>query len=235
MFLCYRNNWLFFKKIIFPSESFWKIWNSQAHCLDFFDHIKKKNKMPSFLCNYNDLEKMSMVCWRNASSPCLWLGCFLLAWAAFLLQGAGVCYGAEQHDKVFSASVSKVVDGDTIEVRTSGKTLRVRLWGIDTPEWQQKFSHEAKEFTRHRLAGRSVELRVKTWDSYGRLVALVMVDGHSFNAELLRQGLAWVHIYYCKEPICREWRQLEKEAKKAGRGIWQEKNPVAPWKWKQAH
>ncbi len=79
-----------------------------------------------------------------------------------------------------------------------------------------------------RLAGHRVELRVKTWDAYGRLVALVMVEGHSFNAELLREGMAWVHSYYCKESICQEWRQFEKEAKKAGRGIWQEKNPVAP-------
>jgi len=176
-----------------------------------------------------------MACRRNASSPCLWLACFLQLCGVFLFQGAGICFASDGTDKVFSAYVSKVIDGDTIEVRTSGKTLRVRLWGIDSPEWQQKFSHEARGFTQRRLGGRQVELRVKTWDTYGRLVALVMLEGHSLNEALLREGLAWVHIYYCKEPICRQWRQLEKEARKAGRGIWQEKNPVAPWKWKQTH
>jgi micrococcal nuclease len=199
------------------------------------DHIKKNNKMPAFLWNYNDLEKKSMVCRRKGLSTRFWLiGSLLIFWGV-LLQDAGKCCAGAGPDPVFSAQVSKVLDGDTIEVRVSGDTIRVRLWGIDTPEWQQRFSREAKEFTQRRLAGRRVELRAKTWDTYGRLVALVMVEGYSFNAELVREGLAWVHIYYCKEPICQQWRQLERDAKRAGRGLWQDKNPVAPWKWKQTH
>ena len=176
-----------------------------------------------------------MVRWRKGLSSWVWLACSLLLFGGVLFLDGGECFARTGLDTVFSAHVTKVIDGDTIEVKASGKTLRVRLWGIDTPEWQQKFSHEAREFTQRRLAGRQVELRGKTWDTYGRLVALVMVEGHSFNEVLLREGHAWVHIYYCKEPICREWRKLEKEARKAGRGLWQEKNPVAPWKWKQTH
>jgi len=190
--------------------------------------------MPAFLCNYNDLEKMSMVLRYNIPSRWLWVvGCLLFL--IVLLQESRSCYAAADTDTVFFAPVTRVIDGDTIEVRRLGKIVRVRLWGIDTPEWQQGFSHEAREFTRRRLAGREVELRVKTWDTYGRLVAMVMVDGNPLNEELLREGLAWVHIYYCKEPICRHWRQLEKEAKKDRRGLWRESHPIAPWQWKQTH
>jgi endonuclease YncB( thermonuclease family) len=198
-------------------------------------HIKKRSKMPAFLCHYNDLEKMPMGAWDNCPlSRWRTLGFLLLFWAVFL-STVDSCRAAADSDTVIAAHVTKVIDGDTIEVRYSGKDVRVRLWGIDTPEWEQNFSREARDFTRRRLAGRQVELGVKTRDSYGRLVAVVMVDGNSFHEELLREGLAWVHIYYCKEPVCRKWRQLEKEARNARRGLWRESHPVAPWQWKQTH
>jgi endonuclease YncB( thermonuclease family) len=162
-------------------------------------------------------------------------GFFFLACCVIFLSGHEACLAATSYGENFSAQVVKVIDGDTIEVRYQEKKLRIRLWGIDTPEHQQGFSREAQEFTRQRIQGRGVELQTKAWDKYGRLVAIVNVDGDSLNEELLREGLAWVHIYYCKEPICREWRQLEKKARQGGRGLWQDTHPVPPWKWKQNH
>lgn len=157
-----------------------------------------------------------------------WLFCLVC------LQGYKSCLAATDSAEIFSAQVTRVIDGDTLEVMHQGKRVRVRLWGIDTPEWQQEFSHEAKAFTRHRIQGRRVELLSKTWDKYGRLVAMVKVGGSSLNEELLREGLAWVHVYYCRESICRGWRRLEKEARTARRGLWQNDNPVPPWKWKSS-
>ena len=173
---------------------------------------------------------------RNAPHYRPWpLGLLFLVFCAFLLRGYESCRAATNSYELFSARVIKVIDGDTLEVTHQGKKLRVRLWGIDTPEWQQGFSHNARDFTRHRVQGQRVELLAKAWDKYGRLVAMVQVGGSSLNEELLREGLAWVHIYYCREPICRGWRQLEKEARMARRGLWQDDNPVPPWKWKQSH
>lgn len=164
------------------------------------------------------------------------LGLLFPVFCVFLVSGYELCQAnTDGYDEVFSADVAKVIDGDTLEVRYQGRKLRVRLFGIDAPEWQQEFSHKAKEFTRQRVEGQRVELQSKDWDKYGRLVAMVHVGGDSLNEELLREGLAWVHIYYCKEPICRKWRQLEKEARMARRGLWKNDNPVPPWKWKQSH
>jgi micrococcal nuclease len=195
-------------------------------------HIKKRNKMPPFLCKYKELERKSMK--GGVLSP--WLRSFLCGvFCLVCLQGVESCLAATDPGEVFSALVTQVIDGDTIEVMHQGKRVRVRLWGIDTPEWQQEFSHEARAFTLHRVQGRRVELLSKAWDKYGRLVAMVKVGGSSLNEELLREGLAWVHIYYCKEPICRGWRRMEKEARTARRGLWQKDNPLPPWKWKQRH
>ncbi len=199
--------------------------------------------MPPFFCNYNDLEKMSRAVdrclggWRKTLWCRSWsLGLLFLGICVFLVSWYDICLANQNsYDGVFSADVVKVIDGDTLEVRHQGRKLRVRLFGIDAPEWQQEFSHQAKEFARQRVEGQRVELRLKAWDKYGRLVAEVHVGGDSLNEELLREGLAWVHIYYCKEPICRKWRQLEKEARAARRGLWKNDNPVPPWKWKQDH
>lgn len=163
----------------------------------------------------------------------LWAPGLLVLLYLVLVHGSGASLAATSANEAFFARVTKVVDGDSLEVNYQGKKLRVRLWGIDSPEWQQEFSGKAKAFTRDRVQGRRVELQPKTRDKYGRLVAVVKVEGSTLNEELLKAGLAWVHIYYCKEPICQGWRQLEKEAKRARRGLWQRDNPVPPWKWKQ--
>jgi endonuclease YncB( thermonuclease family) len=182
--------------------------------------------MPPFFCIKNKLAAGYL--------QRLWsLRFFPLLLCLFLIHGQGACQAAATSADVFSVRVTKVIDGDSLEVSHQGKKLRVRLWGIDTPEWRQEFSHKAKAFTRDRVQGRRVELQPKDRDKYGRLVAVVKVGGSTLNEELLREGLAWVHIYYCKEPICQSWRQLEKEARTARRGLWQGANPVPPWKWKQ--
>ena len=138
---------------------------------------------------------------------------------------------AGQH---FKATVVKIVDGDSIEVRHKGTSIRVRLWGIDTPEWRQPFSKAAKKYTAKLVGNTEVTLEEKDWDDYGRLVALVtMADNRSLNEELLKAGLAWVHIYYCKEAICDKWYAYESQARERQIGLWSDKAPVPPWVWKR--
>ncbi len=135
----------------------------------------------------------------------------------------------------FQARVKRVIDGDSIVVRHRGEHLQVRLWGIDTPEWKQSFSSNAKQYTRKNLDNRIVTIYPKDWDSYGRLVAMVKVEERCINQALIKAGLAWVHIYYCKESICERWRNLEAGARKKGLGLWADTKPVPPWVWKRKH
>lgn len=185
--------------------------------------------MPPFFLKYSNLKKKF-----KRLSQCHWsFGFFVLLFA--LGFPGGSCLAANSAQEVFSARVIKVVDGDSLELKHKGRKLRVRLWGIDSPEWQQEFSQKALAYTRSRIQGQMVEVQPRAWDKYGRLVAIVKVGGVTLNEDLLTEGLAWVHIYYCKEPICREWRQLEKEARRARRGLWQSNDPIAPWQWKRGH
>lgn len=50
------------------------------------------------------------------------------------------------------ATVTNIVDGDTIDVRIDGVTERVRFIGIDTPERREAGFNEATAFTRNAIA-----------------------------------------------------------------------------------
>ena len=90
------------------------------------------------------------------------------------------------------ARVVAISDGDTIRVLHSGREVRVRLNGIDCPEKGQSFGTRAKEFTGDLVFDRTVTIRVRDIDRYGRTVAdVVLADGRMLNHELVRAGLAW--------------------------------------------
>lgn len=60
-------------------------------------------------------------------------------------------------------------------------------------------------------------------DRYGRTVGRVYVDGTDVNAELVRQGYAWVYRKYAEDPKLYE---LEEEVRKAERGLWGDPGPA---------
>ncbi|MBU1233791.1 MAG: thermonuclease family protein [Proteobacteria bacterium] len=185
---------------------------------------------------------------RRAHKQAVFIGCFVMQegkrkkgqfltnvvvylFTVLLVFIAVATAAAGQH---FEATVTKIVDGDTIEVFHKGRSIRVRLWGIDTPEWRQPFSKVAKKYTAKLIENTEVELEEKDWDDYGRLVAIVTTKQKlCLNAELLRAGLAWVHIYYCKEAICDTWYQIERDAREKQSGLWRDKSPTPPWVWKR--
>jgi micrococcal nuclease len=69
------------------------------------------------------------------------------------------------------ATVTYIVDGDTIDVSIGGTTYRVRYIGIDTPERGDYFFSEATEANRVLVEGQQVILvkDVSETDRYGRL------------------------------------------------------------------
>lgn len=88
--------------------------------------------------------------------------------------------------------VVKIVDGDTLDVRASETDLRVRLYGVDTPERGDHCFKEATERTRA-LAGSRVQLvpDARLQDSFKRELRYVYtVSGESIDAALVREGLA---------------------------------------------
>lgn len=129
-----------------------------------------------------------------------------------------------------SALVTKIVDGDTIDVLIDGQTYRVRYILINTPESGQPLYAEATEANRRLVAGQSVSLvkDVSETDRYQRLLRYVyLADGTFVNAEMVRQGFAQVATFPPDVAKEQEIRAAQQEAIGAGRGLWSEPAPSA--------
>ncbi len=148
------------------------------------------------------------------------IGVILLVVAAFvagyLVGRAGPPVMALEDSSVL---VSRVIDGDTVEL--SGGS-RVRYLCIDAPEQGEPLYDEAKERNRQLVEGKRVELvpGVTETDEYGLLLRYVYVDGALVNAVLVSEGLASTLVYEEDEVHAPLLRALESEAQAQGRGIW---------------
>ncbi len=127
--------------------------------------------------------------------------------------------GPFQPGNLETATVAKVVDGDTIEL-TDGR--RVRYIGINTPERDQPYYEEATETNRQLLEGRGVQLEfdVDTFDQYGRTLAYVWSNGVMANWEIVNRGFANAFTVPPNVRYEEQFRQAEREAREAERGLW---------------
>jgi endonuclease YncB( thermonuclease family) len=132
----------------------------------------------------------------------------------------------------WSGRVTRVLDGDTIEVRQGRAVEKIRLYGIDAPEKDQPYGARASRFLRKQVLRQQVEIRPVARDRYGRTVALVLRDGQSVNRLLLQRGYAWVYKRYCRKQICRQWQREQAVARQVGRGLWAADDPMPPWEWR---
>ena len=89
--------------------------------------------------------------------------------------------------------VTKVIDGDTIEVRQEKRNYKVRLSEIDAPEINQRFGTESKNFLASLILNKEIELIYITEDRYGRIVAKIYKDNKDINRSMVRSGLSWVY------------------------------------------
>ncbi|MBT5166712.1 MAG: thermonuclease family protein [Nitrosomonadales bacterium] len=144
----------------------------------------------------------------------------------------------------FSAKVQRVVDGDTIYVVDNfGQKFKVRLTGIDAPEQNQPYGLASTYHLRELLLNKIVLLKSKpkkgkpySVDRYKRVLAKIILDRRDINLSQVLNGYAWHFKRYQKQqsPKDRElYSQAELHAEKNKLGLWDEKNPIAPWKWRK--
>lgn len=127
-----------------------------------------------------------------------------------------------------SCTVTRVVDGDTLEVDLAGRTEKIRLIGVDTPETvhptkgEEPYGKEASNFTKGQLTGKQIrlEMDVQERDKYGRLLSYVWLGDTFFNEELLRQGYAQLLTIPPNIKYVERFTATQKEAREAGRGLW---------------
>ena len=114
---------------------------------------------------------------------------------ALLLQVAPHTHAEEA--PVLVAKVSKILDGDTFTL--SGESRRIRVWGLDAPEWNHRGGAAATATLRGMISGKRLRCAVFDIDRYGRLVAQCFLpDGRDIASEMIRSGAATEYCRYSR-------------------------------------
>lgn len=133
----------------------------------------------------------------------------------------------------YPARVVGVSDGDTITVLSADRVQhRIRLYGIDAPETGQDFGARAKQEASALAFGKTVTVRLRDTDRYGRTVAdVILPDGASLNVSMVGRGMAWWYRPYAPRDL--KLAASEARARAARRGLWGSPNPTLPWEWRR--
>jgi micrococcal nuclease len=144
-----------------------------------------------------------------------------------------------------TATIVKIIDGDTYKINYNGKTESVRLIGIDTPESRanQKAKRDAKKsgesLKQITALGKQatqyvksiinpgdevkIELDVQERDKYGRILGYVYLkNGTLLNEKIIRDGYAQVMTVPPNVKYQEKFLAAQQEARNNNRGLWKE-------------
>jgi endonuclease YncB( thermonuclease family) len=154
--------------------------------------------------------------------------------------------------ETIQGKVIKIIDGDTITiVDNNGFEHRVRLTGIDAPEkGGQPYGEKSTKSLSWLIHNKRVTAEYLKHDRYGRILGKIMVGskGDIFclliecvreidvGLEQIKAGMAWHYKEYQNEQSGEDrvfYSSAEKSAKKNQLGLWSDKSPIPPWKWRR--
>ena len=143
-----------------------------------------------------------------------------------------------------SVNVTRVIDGDTVEIKTrpglfrSSNKERVRLYGIDAPESSQKGGPQSTKQLRKLIGSKKkIWLQPSGTDQYGRIIALIYprksAPEDSYNYHMVLSGHA--HCYMLQPQHQATYQKAEAEAREKRRGLWKQSSHTKPWDYRKAH
>jgi len=126
-------------------------------------------------------------------------------------------------------TVSSVIDGDTLKVKSGSDETTVRLLGIDAPELKsggpECYAEESRQRLEELTKGKTVQLAADSsqddQDKYGRLLRYITLeDGTKVNEKMVYGGYAYEYTY--DKPYAQQaaFKAAEADAKSAKRGLW---------------
>ena len=132
--------------------------------------------------------------------------------------------------EVAEAPVIHVGDGDSLTVCLGGRETRVRLLGIDAPEYRQRYGRQARRSLASLCEFEVARLEWTQADRYGRLLARLTCRGVEANTEQVRRGMAWASHLDAPDP---SMDAAQSAAREARAGLWRDANPQPPWQWRR--
>ena len=139
------------------------------------------------------------------------LGLFL-AWESKAAPG-------EMKNQSFEAHVLVGPSGHSLTVLLGKVPVKVRLWGVVSPEKGRAFARQAQYAIEQLCLGKKVVVRPTSIERSGLVVAKVRVDTHGWLHEiLLSEGLVWWKEE--EAPGADKLKILQDKARRAKKGIW---------------
>ena len=136
----------------------------------------------------------------------------------------------DSKDYDLTAKVIYLKDGDSFVVLDEDKEeVEVRMIDIDAPELYQAHGKKAKQFLSKMIKGKRVGLDYDHKDKFGRILARAYLDTIDLNYAMVAAGYAWQYRHSKDQDLA----DAEDNAHDEKKGLWQDKNPEEPWKWRK--
>ena len=128
--------------------------------------------------------------------------------------------------------VQTVHDGDTVTcLDDRGLAVKIRLVGIDAPEYDQPHGAAARAALAAKVGG-AVRVEGRGRDQHGRVLATLWNGDRDVNREMVADGWAWEFGGFAADD---DLAAAEEAARRARRGLWADPQPVRPSEWRSLH
>lgn len=146
-----------------------------------------------------------------------------------------------------TGTLIKIVDGDTLYFKTSGKTVKCRIEYIDTPESSNNRKNKQDTSLCSNISNRDMvsagksatraakrlltmdklyKYEVNGKDRYGRSICIVKINNSTFNEQMIQSGYAVPYRKYMNSKEVKYYNSLLTKAKNAKLGLWKDRPAV---------
>lgn len=138
------------------------------------------------------------------------------------------CMSSQAQD---AYSVSKVYDGDTVELQSSTDRFKLRLTDIDAPERNQEYGQKSRRALSKLCKGDNIRINVELTgkDKYDRNLGRLNCNQTDASLYLAQHGYAWHNNKYSNDPAI---KAAADQAREKRIGLWSGQKPVPPWVWR---
>lgn len=142
--------------------------------------------------------------------------------------------GSAQASGGWSGTATRIADGDTLWVRPAlgGRPVKIRVHGIDAPEICQAGGPASRAALARRVAGRRLEVSPQRQDDYGRIVAVLHLEGEDLASWMVGQGHAWSYRFGRDGG---PYAPQQARAQSAARGLFADPLAVEPRLFRKRH
>ena len=128
-------------------------------------------------------------------------------------------------------TVSRVYDGDTVELQSLAGRFKLRLTDIDAPERNQEFGQIARRALSKLCTGNDIKINIELAgkDKYDRNLGRLKCDSTDASLYMAQHGYAWHNAKYSNDPAI---KTAADQAREKRIGLWSSENPMPPWVWR---